>query len=125
LEEVTLESQKIYVNRNYRHITCGSVDRVRKVYTEHTDRGPRYYIEGDSRDRSVLKSLRYLEADPLSAIHPPTHTQEKERVEKELSEEKQPETFAVTDKFDEAQMNTTARTMMKCIGVERWNITAA
>ena len=97
-----MESQKIYVNRNYRHITCGSVDRVRKVHTEFTDRGPRYYIEGDSRDRSVLKSLRYLEADPLGPIHPHTHTQEAERVEKETSPEEEPKTFEVTDKFDEA-----------------------
>ena len=97
-----MESQKIYVNRNYRHITCGSIDRVRKVHTERTDRGPRYYIEGDSRDRSVLKSLRYLESDPLGPIHPAPHSMEQKRVEKEISKEEQPETFEVTDKFDEA-----------------------
>lgn len=98
-----MELQKIYLNRNYRDVTCGSVYRVRKVYSESTDRGTRYYIEGDEQDRSILKQLHYLEADPLGSLHPLPYT---EGADKEIvldTVEKEPEKVdEVVDDFDKA-----------------------
>lgn len=60
--------RRIYVRRNYKQITCGSIHRVKNVYTEYGDNGfTRFFIEGDDQDYSVLAKLDYLDPSIMNS----------------------------------------------------------
>ncbi len=71
--------ERIYLNKNYKLITCGSVDRVKKVFAEILDGGlRRFYINGDHEARAICEKLGYTEGSnsdaPIGGNHDTAET---------------------------------------------------
>ncbi len=73
--------EKIYLNKNYRAIACGSIDRVKKVHVEFLDKGrKRFYIRANEEAREICKNMGYLEGSDVSL---PSENSRKQTTEKD------------------------------------------